>query len=61
MLDTLFQVPKWDISLLYYLFAALIVYYVGVGVYRVYFHPLAKFPGPKVQCFALKDERLMSN
>ena len=55
MLDTFFQVPTWNISLLYYLLAAWIVYYVGVGVYRVYFHPLAKFPGPKVQGFALKD------
>jgi hypothetical protein len=32
-----------------------VAYYVAVGIYRVYFHPLAKFPGPKVisQCLTL--------
>lgn len=25
-----------------------LVYWMAVGIYRVYFHPLAKIPGPKV-------------
>jgi hypothetical protein len=28
--------------------SAWVAYYVAVGVHRVYFHPLSKFPGPKV-------------
>jgi hypothetical protein len=29
-------------------FATWLAYYVALCIYRVYFHPLAKFPGPKV-------------
>lgn len=29
-------------------FIAWVMYYVAIGIYRIYFHPLAKFPGPKV-------------
>jgi hypothetical protein len=31
------------------LFAIWLLYWLAVGVYRVYFHPLAKIPGPKVR------------
>ena len=27
---------------------AWLLYLIIVGVYRIYFHPLAKFPGPKI-------------
>lgn len=30
------------------LVASLIVYGLGLGVYRLYLHPLTKFPGPKL-------------
>jgi len=31
------------------LFGIWILYWFAVGVYRVYFHPLANIPGPKVR------------
>lgn len=45
-LDMLPSVAFKDIIV--YGFASWISYYIALGIYRVYFHPLAKFPGPKV-------------
>ena len=38
--------PTINLSLLF--ISAYIVYCCGLGVYRLYFSPLAKFPGPKL-------------
>jgi hypothetical protein len=38
--------PLWFLGPL--LGAAALAYGVGLAVYRLYFHPLSKFPGPKI-------------
>lgn len=35
--------PSWRSSII-----AVIIYYATLIVYRLYFHPLARFPGPKL-------------
>ena len=35
------------------LFCTWLLYWLAIGIYRVYFHPLSKIPGPKVQISTL--------
>lgn len=37
------RVPVWACGLILF-----ILYRIGIVIYRLYFHPLAKFPGPKI-------------
>ncbi|MCJ1464854.1 hypothetical protein MMC07_003469 [Pseudocyphellaria aurata] len=38
----------WDSRLILLSGASFLLYFVGLAFYRLYFHPLAKFPGPKI-------------
>jgi len=31
----------------------LVTYFIGQTIYRLYFHPLAKFPGPRVNAISV--------
>ena len=43
----LHRVPMASPSLTRVAIAALVIYWVGLVLYRLFFHPLARFPGPR--------------
>lgn len=53
------QLSLIDVS--YALTLACIVYCIVAGIYRVYFHPLSRFPGPKVRAVRELIEGKSSN
>lgn len=44
-MDALFQLVSWRNAAI--AGAAYVVYFIALVIYRVFFHPLAKFPGPR--------------